>query len=66
MVKVYRYRVYDITSDDYRYSSRMATLERIEKIGGERLDDTEANIDEKLLTDGWTRRRFNPDRKASN
>jgi hypothetical protein len=62
MVKVYRYRVYDITIDDFHYSTRMATKERIERISGERIERTETNIDADLLADGWTEKNFDPGR----
>jgi hypothetical protein len=62
-VKVYRYRVYDITIDDYRVSTRMATQRRIDKIAATRIEGTEAEIDESLLTPdgiGWTAKNFDP------
>src|ERR1700760_3623770 len=31
----YRYRIYDASEDEYRYSTRLATKEQIERIGGE-------------------------------
>lgn len=61
MVKVHRYRRYDTASDDYLNSTRMATLEQIERIGAEPVPGTEADVDPKFLTDGWTAKDFNPE-----
>lgn len=60
MVKVWRYRKYDITIDDYRYSTRMATQEWIDRIEANRIEGTEADIDPKHLTDGHTEKNFDP------
>jgi hypothetical protein len=56
---VYHYCVYDITIDDYRYSTRYATLPRINKLGGEPIYPG-TRIDAKHLTDGWTKKGFDP------
>lgn len=58
--KVYRYRRYDISIDDYRYSTRMATREHIDRIEAEIIPGTEAEIDDHHLTDGWTKKDFDP------
>lgn len=60
MVKVWRYRKYDISIDDYRYSTRMATQEWIDRIEANRIEGTEADIDAKHLTDGHTEKNFDP------
>jgi hypothetical protein len=62
VTKVYKYRVYDITIDDYRLSTRMATKEHIARIGGDLIPGTEREIDPVLLRDGWTEKNFDPDR----
>jgi hypothetical protein len=59
-LRAYRYKVYDITIDDYRYSSRMATREHIARIGGVPIAGTEAEIDSDLLPEGWTAKNFDP------
>ena len=55
---VYRFRVYDVNRDDYVVSTRMATLEKIERIRGEPIRESEAMIDETLLADGWTEKNY--------
>jgi hypothetical protein len=60
MVTVHRYRVYDISRDDYVVSTRMATAEKIAKIGGEIIPGTEFSIDADGITDGWTEKNFEP------
>jgi len=62
--RVYRYRVYDIMIDDYRYSTRMATKEQIARVRGEIIPGTERKIDAGLVKDGWTEKDFNPDARA--
>jgi hypothetical protein len=65
-VKVYRFKVYNITIDDSPVSTRMATQERINKIqDATRIEGTEVEIDESLLTDGMTARNFDPERVNS-
>ena len=59
-VLVHRYRVYDISRDEYVTSTRMATEEQIAKIGGEIIPDTGISIDVKFIKDGWTEKDFNP------
>jgi hypothetical protein len=60
MRKVFRFRMYDITRDDYVTSTRMATKKKIKEIGGEIVPDSEAKIDDASLTDGLTARYFEP------
>jgi hypothetical protein len=57
--EVYRYRVYDIMIDDYRYSTRYATMTQINRIRGEAVYPG-AKIDSKYLKDGWTKKDFDP------
>lgn len=57
---VYQYRVYDIKSDEYVYSSRYATMTQIKRIGAEPVHKTGIVIDTKYLTDGWTKKGFDP------
>jgi len=35
MTAIFRYRVYDTSRDEYAESTRMATLEKIKRIGGD-------------------------------
>jgi len=58
MTKVFRYKVYDTTRDDYAISTRMATRAKIKEIGGEVIPGTKAEIDAKHLEDGWTEKGF--------
>lgn len=57
---IFRYRIYDMSKDEYAVSTRMATLEKIKRIGGEPIRDKYVEIDECLLVDGWTEKNFNP------
>jgi hypothetical protein len=57
---VYRYKVYDVTIDDYRYSTRMATTVHIDKIG-EMLPETRFEVFSDLLIDNaYTEKDFTP------
>jgi len=60
LTSIFRYRVYDMNKDEYAVSTRMATLEKIKRIGGEPIRDKYIKIDECLLVDGWTQKNFNP------
>jgi len=59
-VLVHRYRVYDVTKDDCVVSTRMATEDKIAKIGGEIILNTGFGIEPHLLSDGWTEKNFEP------
>ena len=59
-VLVHRYKVYDVTKDDYLVSTRMATPEKIEKIGGEIIPGTGLEVSEDLVKNGWTEKNFTP------
>ena len=39
MTAIFRYRIYDLSRDEYAVSTRMATLEKIKRIGGEPIRD---------------------------
>ena len=58
MTKVFRYRVYDASRDDYAESSRMATRAKIRQIGGELIRSSKTEVDAKHLDDGWTAKGF--------
>ena len=60
MTTIFRYRVYDKSKDEYAVSTRMATLKKIKRIGGEPIRDRYTTIDECLLVDGWTEKNFSP------
>src|SRR3954471_6572326 len=57
---VYRYRFYDVACDEYMYSTRYAQMGRTNRISGEPVYPG-ATVDSKDLTDGWTRKGFDPD-----
>ena len=62
-VIIYRFRLYDIATDEYVPSRRWATMETIRRIGGEAFDDTATEIDDSLLSHdlpGMTDRDFKP------
>ena len=61
MPRVFRFRKYAPTTDDYVTSSRMATKKRIKQLGAEIVPGTETKIDGKFLKDGWTDKNFRPD-----
>jgi hypothetical protein len=44
MVKVYRFRLYNISTDENEKSRRWGTREAIERIGGEVMEDTETEV----------------------
>ena len=52
-VSVYGFR-YDITTDDYVTSTRMATHEKVAQICAEIIPGAKREIDVSLLNDGWT------------
>jgi hypothetical protein len=58
MPKVFRFRTYAPTRDDYVTSTRMATKKKIKELGAEIIPDTEAKVDGAMLTDGWTAKNF--------
>jgi hypothetical protein len=61
MVKVYRFQLYNISTDQNETSRRWGTREAIERIGGEVMKDTETEVNESdLIYDGMTDRDFNP------
>ena len=54
-VKVYRFRLYDIASEDFKISRRLATPACIKRIRAELIHRTELEIDKKNLNaDGMT------------
>jgi len=62
-VTVYRFRLYDITTDGTRVSRRWATREAIERLGGEILEDTASEVDAGAGASdiaGMTARDFDP------
>jgi hypothetical protein len=61
-VSVYRFRKYDITTDDYVTSTRMATHEKVAQICAEIIPGTKREIDASLLNDGWTEKNFDQSR----
>jgi hypothetical protein len=62
-VTVYRFKKYDISTDNNTESRRWATREAIKRIGGEVLEDTAVEVDAAVLgaeIEGMTERNFNP------
>jgi hypothetical protein len=55
--------MYDMRTDAYITSRRMATLEKIARIGAEAVPGTERAIDAALVDDGLTEKDFDPDRR---
>jgi hypothetical protein len=60
---IYKYRKYDIASDDYVYSTRYATMGQINRIEAEAIGPTVKVVDSKHLTDGWTKKNFDPSKE---
>jgi len=60
-VKVWKFRKYDMTTDEYVESSRYATMEAIARIGAECIEETEVTVAGNLIdSDGLTAKRFTP------
>lgn len=61
-VTVYKVRMYNIATDEFVISRRMATIKGSRIMGGDIIDGTEIEIDESQLEPGmeWTARDFNP------
>jgi hypothetical protein len=58
-VIVYRYKVYDVTIDDFRHSTRMATTAAIALLGGVALPETGFEVYADFVSeDGWTEKDF--------
>ena len=60
---IFRFRKYNISSDENQISRRWATREAIARIGGEPFEDTAVEVDASLLgreIDGMTDRGFDP------
>jgi hypothetical protein len=55
----YRFRVYDMATDDYVYSTRYATMTQINRIRAEAIYPGEY-VHGKYLNDGWTKKGFDP------
>jgi len=65
-VTVYRFSVYDISTDEHRRSRRWATREAIERIrSGVVIEDTASEVDLRVLDDnGMTERDFDPEPRS--
>jgi hypothetical protein len=62
-VKIYQFKVWDTSIDDYRQSRRWGTRDGIKKICGIVLEETELEINENVIgtdIEGLTVRDFNP------
>jgi hypothetical protein len=61
-VKVYRVRVHDAVSGQWKVSPRMATREGVAIMNGKIIEGTEIEIDDLQLEDSeqWTPRNFTP------
>jgi hypothetical protein len=54
-MKVYRFRLYDVASEDFKISRRLATRACIKRIHAQIIKRTELQIDKRYLTsDGMT------------
>ena len=62
MVKVYRVKVYDIITDEYKISQRFATRDGARRMCGVVIEATEIEIDASRLERGeqWTPKGFTP------
>ena len=59
--KVFRFKLFDITTDDFVVSSRYATDQAIAQIGAQAIHGTEIEIDStKLDENGMTAKKFEP------
>jgi hypothetical protein len=67
-VTIYRFNVYDITSDPVRQSRRWGTREAIEQIAcGKVIEDTALEVDDTVIKSdiqGFTEIDFNPKRRT--
>jgi len=60
-VKVWKFRKYDMTTDEYVESSRYGTMDAIARIGAECIEETEVTVSSDLIdSDGLTAKRFTP------
>jgi hypothetical protein len=62
MAQVYPFRMWDVDNDCFRQSSRYATKERIERMGGEIIGKP-VEVDDNVLgqeIEGMTNRNFDP------
>ena len=62
-VHIYRFTLYDITSDGAHQSRRWGTRDAVERIGGEVLVDTGVEVDASAVdseVSGLTARDYNP------
>lgn len=62
-VTIYRFKLYDITTDENRESRRWATREAVERLGGEVLEDTATEVDASVVATNvfsMTERNFDP------
>lgn len=60
-VKVWKFRKYDMTTDEYVESTRYGTKDAISRIGAERIEETEVTVSNDLIDgDGLTAKRFSP------
>jgi len=62
-ITIYRFRLYDVSTDESRTSRRWATREAIKGVGGEVLEDTAIEVDASVLggeIEGMTARNFDP------
>jgi hypothetical protein len=65
-VTVYKVRFYDIQSDEFSFSRRMATEKGAARMHGEVMENTAVEIDASQLEQGeeWTPRGFNPHQRT--
>jgi hypothetical protein len=66
-VTVYQFGIYDVANDEMRKSRRWATREKIQRLRGEILEATAAEVDASVVgrqIDGMTDRNFDPHRQT--
>lgn len=62
-VKIHRFRLYDINSDQFRLSRRWATRDIIEKLGGEIISSPAVEVDAAVVMsdiEGMTKPDYDP------
>jgi hypothetical protein len=67
-VTVHRFKIYDISNDEWKVSRRWATQEGIDRVCGERIDGTATEIDSELVDSevpGMTAKNYDPNAFSS-
>jgi hypothetical protein len=61
-ITVYKVRIYNVQTDEFQISRRLATKAGAKMMGGDIVDGSDTDIDESRLEPGtqWTARGFDP------